>query len=69
LHLLLLAKAERVINRDRFDIKFADDAQAQLFSSSFAKYGASIRSSIGGEPTGVEDTTALTSGTLEPQVR
>ena len=67
MHLLLLAKAERVINRDRFDIKFADDAQAQLFSSSFAKYGPSIRSAI--DYGGAKDGTAPMSGTPEPQVR
>jgi hypothetical protein len=40
---LLFAKAETVMNRDRFNIKFADDAQAHLFTSSFEKYGSSIR--------------------------
>jgi hypothetical protein len=40
---LLFAKAETVMKRDRFNIKFADDAQAYLFTSSFEKYGPSIR--------------------------
>ena len=64
---LLFAKAGTVMHRDRFNIKFADPGQAQLFRSSFAKYGPSTRSAIGGEPGGVEDS-ALTSGTPEPQV-
>jgi hypothetical protein len=65
---LLFAKAETVMNRDRFNIKFGDDAQAHLFTSSFAKYGPSLRSS-GGEQSEVKDSAALTSGTPEPQVR
>jgi len=65
----LLAKAERVINRDRFDIKFADDAQAQLFSSSFAKYGPSIRSAIGGEPVESRSNSDLTEPPIDLQVR
>jgi len=64
---LLFAKAGTELNRDRFNIKFADDGQAQLFSSSFAKYGPSIRSAI--DYGGAKDGTAPMSGTPEPQVR
>jgi hypothetical protein len=38
----------------RFNIQFADYAYAQLFASSFAKYGPSIRRPIA-EPTEVEE--------------
>ncbi len=38
----------------RFNIRFADDAQAQLFASTFAKYGPSIRSLIA-KPSDVEE--------------
>jgi hypothetical protein len=37
----------------RFNIKFADDAHAQLFATTFAKYGPSIRHPIA-EPTEIE---------------
>jgi len=38
----------------RFHIQFADDAHAQLFASSFAKYGPSIRRPMA-EPSEVEE--------------
>jgi hypothetical protein len=38
----------------RFNIKFADDAHAQLFASTFAKYGPSIRRPIS-EPGNVKE--------------
>jgi len=66
---LLFANAGTATNRDRFNIKFADDAQAHLFTSSFAKYGPAIRSAIGAEPSGIKDSTALPSGTTKPEVR
>jgi hypothetical protein len=46
----------------RFNIKFADDAHAQLFASTFAKYGPSIRRPMG-EPSelGVGDGLVATS--------
>jgi hypothetical protein len=59
---LLFAKAEKVMN---FNIKFADDAQAHLFTSRFAKYSPSLRS-IGGE---VKDSAAPTGPVVDPQVR
>jgi hypothetical protein len=37
----------------RFNIKFADDVHAQLFATTFAKYGPSIRHPIA-EPTEIE---------------
>jgi hypothetical protein len=46
---LLFAKAGTATNKDCFNIKFANEGQAQLFSSTFAKYGPSIRSPIGAE--------------------
>jgi hypothetical protein len=64
---LLFAKAATVMNRDRFNIKFADDGQAQLFSSSFAKYGPSIRTAIGGEHTvGSTDSSDLAGPPVDP---
>ena len=60
---LLFAKARTVMDRDRFNIKFADDAQAHLFTASFA---TSIRS-IGREQTEAEDSMALTGPAVEPQ--
>jgi hypothetical protein len=65
---LLFAKAETVMNRDRFNIKFADDAQAHFFTSRFAKYSPSLRS-IGGEQSEVKDSAALTGPVVDPQVR
>ena len=64
---LLFAKAGTVMNRDRFNIKFADDAQAHLFTASFAKYGPSLRS-IGREQTEAEDDMALTGPAVDPQL-
>jgi hypothetical protein len=52
---LLFAKAEPVMNKDRFTIKFADEVHAHLFTASFAKYGPSIRNAIDGEHSGVTD--------------
>ena len=66
---LLFAKAGTVMNRDRFNIKFADEGQAQLFSSSFAKYGPSIRSAIGGEPVESRSNSDLTEPPIDLQVR
>jgi hypothetical protein len=66
---LLFVKAGTIMNRDRFNIKFANDVQAHLFTSSFAKYGPSIRSAIGGDQVGVKDSAALTDETREPQVK
>jgi hypothetical protein len=56
------------MNRDRFNIKFADDAQAHFFTSRFAKYSPSLRS-IGGEQSEVKDSAALTGPVVDPQVR
>ena len=64
---LLFAKAGTVMNRDRFNIKFSDDVQAHLFTSSFAKYGPSIRS-IGGEQTGVRRSSDLTDPPVDPDM-
>jgi hypothetical protein len=65
---LLFAKARTVTNRDRFNIKFADDAQAHLFTSSFAKYGPSLRSIVR-EHTEVEDSImGLTGPAVDPQL-
>jgi hypothetical protein len=55
---LLFATAGAVMNKDRFNIKFADEGQAQLFASSFAKYGPSLRS-IGGEQREARNSTAV----------
>jgi hypothetical protein len=55
------------MNRDRFNIKFADDVQAHSFTSSFAKYGPSIRS-IGGEQTGVKRSSDLTYTPVDPDM-
>jgi hypothetical protein len=62
---LLFAKAGTVMNRDRFNIKFADDVQAHLFTSSFAKYGPSLRS-IGEEQSEAKDSTAPTGPAADP---
>lgn len=64
---LLFAKAGTAMNRDRFNIKFADDVQAHLFTSSFAKYGPSIRS-IGGDQTVVQPSSDLTGPTVDPDI-
>ena len=66
---LSFANAGTIMNRDRFDIKFADAAQAHLFTSSFAKYGPSIRSPIGGEPSGVKDGSDLIGTPVDFQAR
>ena len=57
---LLFAKAGTELNRDRFNIKFADDAQAHLFTSSFAKYCSSIRRPDGSH---------LNRSAIEPQIK
>ena len=44
---VLFTEAGRVMNRERFNIKFANELHAQLFASTFAKYGPSIRRSLG----------------------
>jgi len=64
---LLFAKAGTVMDRDRFNIKFAEDAQAHLFAASFAEYGPSIRS-IGREQMETEDSTALTGRAVDPEL-
>jgi hypothetical protein len=43
-------EAGRVTNRECFNIKFADEVHAQLFASTFAKYGPSIRRVTGTKP-------------------
>ena len=35
---ILFREAGRIMNTSRFNIKFADDVQARLFVSTFAKY-------------------------------
>ena len=35
---ILFSEAGREMNKSRFNIKFADDAQARLFVSTFARY-------------------------------
>jgi len=47
---ILFAQAGRVMNKDRFNIKFANDVQAHLFASNFAKYCPSISRPAGEEP-------------------
>jgi hypothetical protein len=50
-----------------FNIKFADDAHAQLFVSAFARYAPSIRRPIG-EPSDVEEDAILTAMAASPVV-
>lgn len=59
---LLFAKAGTVMKRDRFNIKFADDAQAHLFTSSF-------RSSIRRPDGEVTDGSHLNRSAIEPQIK
>jgi hypothetical protein len=54
------------MDRDLFNIKFAEDAQAHLFTASFAKYGPSIRS-LSREQTEAEDSMVLTGPAVDPQ--
>jgi hypothetical protein len=61
----LFAKAGQIMNRDRFNIKFSNNADAQLFATSFAKYSPSIPRPVGEEPTSVEDCLDVTDQSVE----
>jgi hypothetical protein len=65
---MLFTVAGRVMNRERFNIKFADDAQARLFASTFAHYGPSIVSPIGGEPSGLHDGLDLAGARVDDRI-
>ena len=57
---ILFTEVEGVKNRSGFNIKFADDVQARLFASTFAKYKPTILRLIGGQPSEVQKNLDLT---------
>jgi len=57
---ILFTEVEGVKNRSGFNIKFADDVQARLFASTFAKYKPTILRLIGGQPSEVKKNLDLT---------
>jgi len=57
---ILFTEVEEVKNRSGFNIKFADDVQARLFASTFAKYQPTILRLIGGQPSEVKKNLDLT---------
>jgi hypothetical protein len=52
---ILFTEVGEVKNRSGFNIKFADDVQARLFASNFAKYEPTILRLIGGKPSKVKE--------------
>ena len=57
---ILFTEVEGVKNRSGFNIKFADDVQAHLFASTFAKYKPTILRLIGGQPSEAKKNLDLT---------